>query len=390
MYGLSLQAYQNLAIPLSPNRCAQGIGKSPYSPYASGRYALNFISNGYFSYKNPDTPMMHLLGQSGAITIDHAKNLQSSIKILFLGDFMTSKTGIFPLVNTSLIELLKSADIIIVNVESPVVVSNKTCKRGCLSLRFQMDINYLKNLCNYNRQAQWIINVANNHTFDTSDKDSNDISGLLTTIEVIKKDLPGTKIIGTSVNQNAQSLLVLEYAPGFKIGIIGWTDLMNNDHMHYKKPIVRGQDLNSALIKALKQQAGLDLFIGFAHGNEEQSYEPLQATRNHWKSMTGSELFDIIVGTGPHVVQPAETINNRLLFHSIGDFFSPSGRSQTKVGCIVELTVEPREQSAVNMHYNMHVLQQNQKCITLFALDDITAWYPEIIERFKTIWPSLI
>ena len=77
-----------------------------------------------------------------------------------------------------------------------------------------------------------------------------------------------------------------------------------------------------------------------SYGNEEQSYYPLKETRDRWVNLINERQFDVIVGHGPHVLHPAEQVGQGLLFHSIGNFCSPVGRSQTKVGCIPEMTIQ--------------------------------------------------
>lgn len=216
-----------------------------------------------------------------------------------------------------------------------------------------------------------------------------DISGINNTIRLIKQHIPHAHVIGAQLDQT-QSILSLQVKDGYKIGIIGWTEVMNNDKKNNKKPIVRGEDINPALLESIKKKAGYNLLIGFPHGNEEQSYEPLKETRDRWMAITGPTMFDVIVGTGPHVVQPAEKRNGRLIFHSIGNFFSPKGRSQTKVGCVPELVIKTDLQHRMQALYSVHFLQQHEDTVSLFTLNDAGILYPEIADRLRNIWdPSI-
>lgn len=372
-------------IPASLGRKAQGFYRSPYSWRATLRYVFDFLTNGRFSLQNSTKNSMILLPLHGSMHVPCNACSQahsSSLKMIFLGDIMVSKSGLPPVLDARMKNLLESADIIVANVESPVVETKEYLKRT-FSLRFQMNITYLQHIYNANPRAQWVFSVANNHAFDTSDKDSQDISGLITTANVIKKHLPKAEVIGANI-PGAHSLLSLKTNSGLTLGILSWTDIMNNDTKHYLKPALRGHDLTPAIIAHAKSKAGIDVLIGFPHGNQEQSFQPV----DQWAQFIGPTLCNIIVGTGPHVVQPAEAIHQGLLFHSIGDFFSPSGGSQTKVGCIPEFTLKTAKKE-VSIDYTINLLQQNREHISLINVHSSEVLYPEIIDRLKKGWKTL-
>ncbi len=374
------------AIAQSSSRKPRGLWYSPYSAPALSRYLLNFFTNGYFSYKNPDRSSMQVLPQEGTVALNDKKYTPSATKIIFLGDIMVSASGNPPILDDSVKRLLQSADIIVANVESPLVESQGGIIKRCgSSLQFKMDATYLQVIYDYNKHAQWVMSIANNHACDTSDKGAQDVSGLIATAALIKKYMPNATVIGAHVG-SAQSVVAVQLQNGVKIGCVAWTDLMNNDALHVNKPVVRGEDIRPQHIQSLKNDAGFDLLIGFAHGNEEQSYEPLKATRDRWRAVTSPAMFDVIVGTGPHVAHAGERHNERLVLHSIGNFCSPKGSSQTKVGLIPELTVHADTQG-IKIAHKTHFMQQTEK-LSLFSLDKAEAAYPEIAHRLKSLWPQ--
>lgn len=361
-------------------RVPQGIGVSPYPITSLIRYVVNSLFNGFFSYINPDP--MQLIPIQGHIALS-AKRSRAELKILFLGDIMISKSGNPPTIDSHLVSLLQSVHLIIANVESPVVDSHQTTRRG-LSLNFEMNAGFLASIAAHNPTAKWVFSIANNHACDTSRKDDMDVSGLEKTIRTIRSVIPSASIIGADL-AGAKSVLSLRVRGGPKIAIIGWTDVMNNDSEHFKKPVIRGSDLTSSKVNRIKQVH--DYLIGFAHGNEEQSYYPLKGTRDRWARLMNK--FDILVGHGPHVLHPAERIGKSLLFHSIGNLCSPVGKSQTKIGCIPEINLCYNSQGISSVKYKVHFLEQVDETVSLIDIHAPQQTYPGIVSRIQKVWHTL-
>lgn len=378
----------SLRLPTLEQRRPKGIGISPYPFRSLIRYFLNALFNGWFSYLNPDRQRMKLLAREGCIThVDSTESSISSFKVVFLGDIMVSRSGKPPQFTTDLKKVLEGADVIVANLESPVVDDAKIIRRG-LSLNFAMNRSFLSTICACNRTAKWVFSIANNHVCDTSQKSTVDVSGVEATINHIRIAVPGAEVIGAEIGA-AKSVLSLQIDKGPKVGIVGWTEVMNRDKKHYKKPIIRETDLTDAKMIQIKEAH--DLLIGFAHGNEEQSYYPLKKTRERWMRLIDGKKFDFIVGHGPHVLQPAEKVGSQgLLFHSIGNFCSPLGKSQTKIGCIPEMTISHIDGKVSRTDYKVHILQQHQETLSLNQdLKQNSQRYPGQIRRLKKIWKPL-
>lgn len=370
------------------HRKPKGIGISPYPLLSLIRYVINSLFNGYFSYVNPDYSKMKLLSKEGRITKGGiSESYTSSLKVVFLGDIMVSRSGKPPQLSADLKKILEDADVIVANVESPVVNSSKKTKRG-LSLNFEMSSSFLSSIYSCNRAAKWVFSIANNHACDTSRKNSEDVSGVEATIHNIRTAIPDAEVIGAEIG-SAKSVLSLQVEGGPKIGFVGWTEVMNHDKQHYKKKVIRETDITDKVIRDIKNNH--DMLFGFAHGNEEQSYYPLKETRNRWYDLVGAGKFDVIVGHGPHVVHPAEQVGEQgLLFHSIGNFCSPVGKSQTKIGCIPQITINHKDGKISSTGYKVHILQQQGDSVsTIENLNAKPQTYPSIIGRLKKIWSPL-
>lgn len=372
-------AENNFTLTNVETRKPKGFWLSPYPLLSLIRYLANYLLNGRLSYINPDRDKMKLLGKEGRINLLNVDNSsQTRVKVAFLGDIMVSKSGNPPQMDEALQKLLERADIIVANVEAPVVSSNKPLTRG-LSLNFAMNNFYLANIAACNRTAQWVFNIANNHACDTC-KSPEDINGIEESIKSIKTVIPAAEVIGAEIG-SAKSVLSLKVKNGPRIGIVGWTGLMNNDWKHYKKKIVRETDLTHKVVKEIKQKN--DVLIGFPHGNEEQSYYPLKKVRDYWMSLIGTDKFDLIVGHGPHVVHPAERVEEHgLLFNSIGNFCSPVGPSQTKVGCIPIIDFQYQGDKISAIKYSVNFIEQQKDNLSLFNDEKVPA-YPHIMRRLK-------
>src|SRR5579863_2848464 len=97
-------------------RKPKGFCISPYPFFSLIRYIVNAIFNGFFSYINPDHSKMRLLSQEGRITKREPSEQISSIKIIFLGDILVSRSGKPPQLSSRLKKVLEDADIIVANV----------------------------------------------------------------------------------------------------------------------------------------------------------------------------------------------------------------------------------------------------------------------------------
>jgi poly-gamma-glutamate capsule biosynthesis protein CapA/YwtB (metallophosphatase superfamily) len=370
------------------NRKPKGIGISPYPFLSLIRYIVNYLFNGYFSYINRKAHEMRLLNKEGDFCVPPEGLDAPSRKIVFLGDIMVTTSGSPPELDENVQAILRTADVIVANVESPVVESEKPIKRG-LSLTFGMSASFLQTIYSCNENAQWVFNIANNHACDTSRRGADDVSGVETTIRSIRAAIPSAEIIGAKID-SAHSILTLPIEDGPAIGLVGWTEVMNRDKEHYKKGIIRETDITSEdAADTIRTNHGF--VIGFVHGNEEQSYYPKEETRERWYRLIENRTFDVIVGHGPHVLHPAERVGEQgLLFHSIGNFCSPVGRSQTKVGCIPEITIRYNNNKVLGIHYKIHILQQQENSVSI--IDDLNAKsqkYSGIISRLKHIWGTL-
>lgn len=365
-------------------RRAKGFWFLPYSFVQLIRYLFNFIFNGWFSYRNPDADTMKRLQRlQRAQPIVDVEPHATTCKVVFLGDIMLTKSGQAPELGSELKQVLAEADVIVANLEAPLVKSDETMRRGW-SLSFQMPDSFLKEIMQVNDKAHWVLSVANNHAFDTSKDSVEDCKGLQSTINLIHKmDGERMHVIGAQLPGN--SAIYTHEVAGCKLGFLGWTEVMNSEGKHLRKPVCRETDLSDSVLSTLKAEH--EYLVGFVHGNEEQSYYPLKETRDRWVGYM--KHFDAIVGHGPHVLHNAEAVDAKPLFHSIGNFCSSVGPSQTKVGLLPELNLTVANGNVSLSEYKVHVIEQGSGCVDLLS-DPEQSRYPEIVQRLHKIWPELL
>jgi poly-gamma-glutamate synthesis protein (capsule biosynthesis protein) len=115
-----------------------------------------------------------------------------------------------------------------------------------------------------------------------------------------------------------------------KVGFIAYTDLTNGI------PLPHPWSLNTALAddpvepKARRiladakraRDAGAEAVILNMHWGDENSTEPNESQLDLARRLTASPLIDVIVGQGPHVVQPIRRVNGKFVVFSEGNLVS--------------------------------------------------------------------
>ncbi len=101
-----------------------------------------------------------------------------------------------------------------------------------------------------------------------------------------------------------------------------------------------------------------DFVIVFAHWGEEYMDEPDEYQKRYAQIMADAGA-DVIIGTHPHVIQPAEIIKGRngnetLVCYSLGNFVAmPSRDERSRVGAKLEMTIERGIDRAVLKDWKM-------------------------------------
>ena len=255
--------------------------------------------------------------------------------LIFTGDigfdkYMAKRWEDENLLSKEVRDLLSSGDHLIVNVEGPLYERKEAeATSGALSLIHSMDPkvgDFLKGI------GADIWNICNNHIMDAGSE------GILATLENAKAHNALT--LGAGANEKeARKSIILNEAGG--IGMIGvgyqracrkagedtpgcysWSDL----------------DAIKESIKEIKKTCRWCIVV--AHAGEEFTALPSPYTRKRYLDYLEMGA-DIVVAHHPHVPMNYETVGEKTIFYSLGNFIfdTPYQRSQfnTESGLFVKL-----------------------------------------------------
>lgn len=267
--------------------------------------------------------------------------MKEKTSLVFTGDigfdrYMYGKWDDENLISSEVIDFLHSADHVITNVEGPVAeVEQNTTKDGVQQLLHTIDPNALKVLRNMKAD---IWNICNNHIMDAKEY------GIKRTLEFAKQE--NAQTIGAGMNiEEARKPVILDEAGGIGMfgvgyqracrkadentpGCYSWSDLENIQKS----------------INDIKSKCRWCIVV--AHAGEEFTPLPSPYTRERYHKFLQMGA-DIVVAHHPHVPMNYETVGDKIIFYSLGNFIFDTDyqRSQfkTELGLLVKLNFTENE-----------------------------------------------
>ncbi|MCI6018431.1 MAG: CapA family protein [Clostridiales bacterium] len=261
--------------------------------------------------------------------------MRNKTSLVFTGDigfdrYMYGQWDDEELLSEEVLDFLHSADHVIANVEGPIAeVPQNTVQSGALQLLHTMDPAVTKVLKKMNAD---IWNICNNHIMDAGEM------GMRSTLDEAKKC--GAETIGAGMNiQEARTPLILDEAGGIglfgvgyqracraagedKAGCYSWSDL----------------DAIQKTISDIKKQCRWCVVV--AHAGEEFTPLPSPYTRERYHKYLEMGA-DIVVAHHPHVPMNYETVGDKMIFYSLGNFIFDTDyqRAQynTEFGLLIKL-----------------------------------------------------
>lgn len=178
-----------------------------------------------------------------------------------------------------------------------------------------------------------LINLANNHV---ADKGSEGIARTRDNWERIQ--LLG--INGANRSDDEQNKITYFEKNGIKFSFISFSEISNNANI----PDYALNKFDTALVAKLLPVArkNSDFVIVSAHWGTEDSGE-INNAQEIWAKTFADNGADLIIGTGPHVLQPVKKIpathGETLVWYSLGNFLSTQLEINELIGGIASITI---------------------------------------------------
>ena len=261
--------------------------------------------------------------------------MKDTSSLIFTGDigfdrYMYGKWDDENLLSSEILSFLHSADHVIPNVEGPVAnAEQNTVTDGAAQLLHTIDPSALKVL---KKMKADIWNICNNHIMDAGEY------GIRSTLDFA--DAENVQTIGAGLNiHQARKPVILNEAGGIGMFGVGYQRACRKADEE-KPGCYSWSDLEAIQQTINEIKAKCRWCIVVAHAGEEFTPLPSPYTRERYHLFLEMGA-DIVVGHHPHVPMNYETVGDKIIFYSLGNFIFDTDyqRSQfnTEKGIIVKL-----------------------------------------------------
>lgn len=267
--------------------------------------------------------------------------MKEKASLVFTGDigfdrYMYGKWNDKNLISQEILDFLHSADHVIANVEGPVAVAEQnTIQSGVQQLLHTIDPAAVKVLKNMNAD---IWNICNNHIMDAG------AYGIESTLKIANEN--GVQTIGAGMNiDEARKPVILCEAGGIGMFGVGYQRACRKADTD-KPGCYSWSDLNEIQKSINEIKKTCRWCIVVAHAGEEFTPLPSPYTRERYHKYLEMGA-DIVISHHPHVPMNYETVGDKVIFYSLGNFIFDTDyqRSQfnTDIGVIVKLNFTENE-----------------------------------------------
>jgi len=208
-------------------------------------------------------------------------------------------------------DVLKKADITLINLESPLV---KDCPLTNEGMIFCGDLRHLEGLV---YAGVDVANLANNHLGNYGEE------GIKSTVNLLKS---------ASILSTGLSGLIFKDIGGVRFAFLGYNEIGHSESM---LSWMNEEKIVSEIKEARKQA---DVIIVSFHWGVEYTEQPSDRQRQlaHLAIDVGA---DLIIGNHPHWIQPVEIYKNKLITYAHGNFvFDQMWSEKTKQGVVGRYT----------------------------------------------------
>lgn len=267
--------------------------------------------------------------------------MKNKTSLVFTGDigfdrYMYKKWEDENLISDDVLAFLHSADHVVANVEGPIAeIPQNTVKNGVKQLLHTIDPKAVKVLQNMHAD---IWNICNNHIMDAGE------DGIKSTLEIAKQN--SVKTIGAGMNiTQAREPVIINDAGGIGLFGVGYQRACRAAGEE-KAGCFSWSDLEAIqnVINGIKEKCRWCVVV--AHAGEEFTPLPSPYTRERYLKYLEMGA-DVVISHHPHVPMNYETVGNKVIFYSLGNFIFDTDyqRSQyyTDLGLLIKLNFSEDE-----------------------------------------------
>ncbi len=265
----------------------------------------------------------------------------ASVSLLAVGDIMLDRTvltktkegGSFDFPFLLFDRMARGVDIRLANLEGPITTNQSVAEQQRFTFTFSPA--FLEPL----KKRFDILSLANNHT------DNFGAKGLEQTRKFLTDS--GITFFGDPYNAAGKISTIVE-ENGLKIAFVGYHELT-------------GVGFDRVISEVKRLDTEVDSVIVMPHwGVEYQTDKPSSAQKYEAHALIDAGA-DIIIGAHPHVVQPLEVYNDRMIFYSLGNFiFDQYFSVDTMQGLAVGISMT-KEYTTMHYTFSLFPLTINNK-----------------------------
>lgn len=172
-----------------------------------------------------------------------------------------------------------------------------------------------------------VINVATNHT---NDKLQTGIDATLTHWDTLQK----FAIAGANRSTEEQNTIRYFTVKGVKFAFLAYNYESNNKNLTSYGVNMFDEGLMSRQLAEAKQQGAVTL-VSVHWGTEDSS--DIDAAQQRWSTFLADNGADIVIGTGPHVIEPVKKLPKKgggetLVWYSLGNMLSTQLKVEELIG----------------------------------------------------------
>ncbi len=225
----------------------------------------------------------------------------------------SSKDFTWPFAKTA--DFLRSADLTMINLETPLVPNCNVRTDGMVFCGDQRNVEGLK------FAGVDVVNYANNHAGNAGK------NGVTETVKLLE----GAGFVVSGVNQP-----VYKTVNGVRYAFLGYNDVE-------KYGFIDDVDKEKMSTKITQTRQNADVVIVQFHWGEEYRYQPTSRQKDLARFVI-DQGADLVVGNHPHWIEPLEWYKDKLIVYSHGNFvFDQMWSTETRLGMVGRYTFQDKQ-----------------------------------------------